>query len=94
MIVTLLLYVQFINFIGEGMTDQQARKRVTKNSPYCRNTINHIIKEKLLYGKLQDGPTPRNRLSKFDKLSLEQKDLLRKTVSLVVSSVLPTLATL
>ena len=63
------------------MSDPKARKKATKNSPYCRNTINKIIKEKFLFGNLVDGPSPRSTLSIFDKLSCEQKDKIRKTVS-------------
>ena len=70
-----------LTLIGEGLSDPKARKKATQNSPYCKNTINKIIKEKFLFGNLVDGPSPRSTLSIFDKLSCEQKDKIRLTVS-------------
>ena len=34
-------------------------------------------KEKFIYGDVLDGPSPKSRLSQFDKLSLEMKDKIR-----------------
>ena len=75
------MLLHFVNHLGENLSDSKIRAKLAKNSPYCANTINKVIKEKVMYGDFMDGPLPRTRLSKFDKLSLEQKDKIRFTVS-------------
>ena len=52
-----------------------------KRSPFSKSTVNKVIKEKFIFGDVLDGPSPKSRLSQFDKLSLELKDKIRKTVS-------------
>ena len=52
-----------------------------KRSPFSKSTVNKVIKEKFIFGDVLDGPGPKTRLSQFDKLSIELKDKIRKTVS-------------
>ena len=52
-----------------------------KRSPFSKSTVNKVVKEKFIYGDVLDGPSPKTRLSQFDKLSIELKDKIRKTVS-------------
>ena len=63
------------------MSEQKARNMTVKRVPYCKSTVNKIVKEKAKYGDLMDGPSPRTRLSAFDRLSLEMKDKIRSKVS-------------
>ena len=62
-------------------TDAKARKLAAKNLPYCQNTINKIIKEKVIFGNVVDGASPKSRISQFNRLSLEMKDKIRFAVS-------------
>ena len=68
--------------IGNGLTEKKARKKTTERLPYSAKTINKVVKEKIVFGEVLDGPSPRTRLSIFDSLSLEMKDKIRFTVSL------------
>ena len=63
------------------MPEKKARSMTVKRVPYCKSTINKVVKEKVIYGNVVDGASPKTRLGQFDKLSLELKDKIRFTVS-------------
>ena len=63
------------------MPEKKARNMTVKRVPFCKSTVNKIVKEKAKYGDLMDGPSPKTRLSVFDRLSLEMKDKIRFKVS-------------
>ena len=63
------------------MSDKKARKETVKKSPFCKDTVYKVLKEKHMYGYFLDGPLPRTRLSIYDKLSVEKKEQIRFTVS-------------
>ena len=71
-----------MKFLDEGMSDKNARKETVKKSPFCKDTVYKVLKEKHIYGYFLDGPLPRTRLSIYDKLSVEKKEQIRFTVSL------------
>ena len=70
--------------IGNGLTEKKARKKTTERLPFSTKTINKVVKEKIIFGDVLDGASPRTRLSIFDSLSLEMKDKIRFTVSMQV----------
>ena len=70
-----------LNKIGDGLTEKRARNMTVKRVPYCKSTVNKIVKEKAKFGEVLDGPSPRTRLSAFDRLSIEMKDKIRSKVS-------------
>ena len=63
------------------MSDKKARKETIKKSPFCKDTVNKVLKEKHIFGDFLDGPIPRTRLSIYDKLPVEKKEQIRFTVS-------------
>ena len=67
--------------IGDGHSEKKARNMTVKRVPFCKSTVNKIVKEKSKFGDLVDGPSPRTRLAQFEKLSFEMKDKIRHTVS-------------
>ena len=70
-------------FISEEGIDQvKARKLLAKMLPFSRNTINNVLKEKMIHGNVLGGSSPRSRLRRFDMLSDEQKEQIRKLVVL------------
>ena len=69
-----------INFSEEMNDRKKALNSTVKNVPFCRNTVVNILKEKKTHGDVIDGNTPKTRLRRFDKLSLEQKEDIRKLV--------------
>ena len=75
------VYVRFFQ-IGNGLTEKKARKKTTERLPFSAKTVNKVVKEKIVFGEVLDGPSPRTRLSIFDSLSLEMKDKIRFTVSM------------
>ena len=69
-------------FIAEDEIDQkEARKLMAKQLPFSRNTINNVLREKAIYGNVLGGAAPKSRLRRFDKLSDEQKEDIRKLVN-------------
>ena len=69
------------------MKDQKAaRKLLVKQVPFSRTTVEKILKEKFTHGDVIDGACPRSRLRRFDKLSIEQKEDIRKLVLSVCKS--------
>ena len=48
--------------------------------PYSEITIKAVIDEKLATGTIEDNTPVRNRKTMFEKLSEDQKTLIRKTV--------------
>ena len=63
------------------MKDKKAaRKLLVKQVPFSRTTVEKILKEKFTHGDVIDGACPRSRLRRFDKLSIEQKEDIRKLV--------------
>ena len=73
------LYVSML-ISEEGIDQVQARKLITKILPFSRNTINNVLKEKMIHGNVLGGSSPRSRLRRFDMLSDEQKEQIRKLV--------------
>ena len=73
--------VFFFDYLDEGMSDKKARKETIKKSPFSKDTVYKVLKEKHMYGYFLDGPLPRTRLSIYDKLSVEKKEQIRFTVS-------------
>ena len=68
--------------LAEDEIDQkEARKLMSKQLPFSRNTINNVLREKALYGNVLGGAAPKSRLRRFDKLSDEQKEDIRKLVN-------------
>ena len=65
------------------MSEKIARNKTVKRVPFCKSTVNKVVKEKFIYGDVVDGASPKTRLGQFDKLSLEMKDKIRHTVSLL-----------
>ena len=61
------------------MSDSQARKRIAKLT-FSQATINRVLIEKHKFGKVIDGSSPKNILSTFEKLSMAQRDEIRKKV--------------
>ena len=66
------------------MKDSKARKQVSK-LVYSLSTVNKVLKEKHLYGEVIDGSSPRHRKSFFEKLTINQRDQIRKTVKYILS---------
>ena len=64
------------------MKDPKARKTISKLM-YSLSTVNRVLTEKQLYGKVVDGSSPRFRKSIFQSLNLNQRDQIRKTVSVL-----------
>ena len=69
-----------IQLSEEGLDTVQARKKTVEMVPFSRNTVHKVLKEKKIFGNVLGGAMPHSRLSRFDKLSSEQKEAIRKLV--------------
>ena len=78
-----LSFVQKWFFAEEGIDQVKARKLIAQKLPFSRNTINNVLREKRLFGNVLGGAAPKSRLRRFDKLSAEQKEDIRKLVCFV-----------
>ena len=56
--------------------------------PFSRNTVYKVLKEKKIFGNVLGGSMPHSRLSRFDKLSSEQKEAIRKIVRFKIRNIL------
>ena len=80
----LCLYDLFKNdFTEDGIDQIKARKLIAQKLPFSRNTINNVLREKRLFGNVLGGAAPKSRLRRFDKLSAEQKEDIRKLVGFI-----------
>ena len=64
----------------EGMTDVQARKRIAKLT-FSKTTVDRVLIEKHKFGEVINGSSPKLILSTFEKLTMTQRDQIRKKVS-------------
>ena len=64
-----------------GYSAVAAKNLLAHQTQRGKGTIKKVIKEYQLFGDVMDGSGPRDRLTTFEKLSLQQRDAIRKTVS-------------
>ena len=69
--------------LGAELSPIDARKQLVKQTGYSFKTVRNVLVEKELYGEVIDNSGPRNYLSHFEKLSIEQRDAIRKTVGFI-----------
>ena len=77
----------FHYFTEEGLEPLEARKKTVQMVPFSRNTVHKVLKEKKIFGNVLGGAMPHSRLSRFDKLSSEQKEAIRKIVSFNIETI-------
>ena len=64
-----------------GYSPVAAKNLLAHQTQRGKGTIKKIIKEYQLFGEVIDGSGPRDRLTTFEKLSVQQRDAIRRTVS-------------